>query len=92
MSVNAPNSKPGTSIENQTGSWRTHRPVVNEPECIKCGICHLYCPEDCISGSEQEKKPAERTFPKINYDYCKGCGICANECPKKCIKMEEEEK
>ena len=87
-----PIAKPGTSLENKTGSWRSFRPETDEKKCIKCGQCEYMCPEPCITGVEMSKKPAEKTFPKTNYDYCKGCGICASVCPVKCIKMVPEEK
>ncbi len=78
------NGKPGKSMENKTGSWRTQMPVVDREKCIKCGQCQLNCPDGCIFVTEEGAKP--------NYDYCKGCGICAQVCPVKCIKMETEEK
>ncbi len=87
-----PIAKPGTSKENKTGSWRSFRPETDKSKCIKCGMCELFCPEPCITGVEQSKKPEEKTFPKTDYDYCKGCGVCANVCPVKCIKMVPEEK
>lgn len=83
-----PYSKPGTSRENKTGSWRTEKPVVDKKNCIKCNMCVMFCPEGCIDGPD--KNPKE--VAKIDYDYCKGCGICANVCPPKCIKIEYEEK
>lgn len=66
-----------------TGDWRTQRPALHQENCIKCGICLLYCPVNSI-----RKKDGEYV---INYDYCKGCGICAHECPKKAITMIAEE-
>lgn len=84
-----PLSKPGTSKENKTGSWRSFRPKLDKEKCIKCGICEDFCPEGCISGIRGNEKPE---FPVTDYDYCKGCGICAEQCPKKAIAMNEEKK
>lgn len=76
--------KPGSSVKNKTGGWRTMRPIIDYNKCIKCGTCWLNCPAVAIS-----KKNGKMT---IDYDYCKGCGICAQECPVKAIKMVKEEK
>ena len=78
-------TKPGTSLRNKTGSWRTKlRPKFLQKNCIACNICISVCPEGCITGSEKNSYIA-------NYDYCKGCGLCAFVCPKKDIEMVEEE-
>ena len=74
-------SEPGNTISNETGSWRSVKPVINYEKCISCMRCWLYCPEPAVSN----ERP-----PKIDYRYCKGCGICANECPKKAIDMVPE--
>jgi pyruvate ferredoxin oxidoreductase delta subunit len=78
-------SKPGTSKNNKTGSWRVEtRPKYLQKNCIACKMCLLVCPEGCISGNEKN------TF-NCDYSYCKGCGICAMICPKKDIEMVKEE-
>jgi pyruvate ferredoxin oxidoreductase delta subunit len=66
----------------KTGTWRTHRPIVNLEKCVACGICTMYCPEACIEIVDKHAK--------IDYEYCKGCGVCANECPLKAIQMISE--
>lgn len=71
----------GFMTVNKTGAWRNMRPVLDESECIQCGICWKFCPDVAIDIND---------YPKINYDYCKGCGICAVECPTDAIVMEEE--
>ncbi|MEF2146014.1 MAG: 4Fe-4S binding protein [Desulfovibrionaceae bacterium] len=76
---------PGNASKLKTGDWRTLIPVLSEEECIKCGMCEIYCPEFCIAVREDE-------FYRPDFDYCKGCGICANICPKDAIRMVIEEK
>ena len=78
-------TEPGSSIKNKTGGWRAKRPIVDHSKCIKCGICWMYCPDNCINIDK-------KTGAIIDYDFCKGCGICANVCPVKCIKMVKEKK
>lgn len=73
-------TKPGSSLEYKTGSWRTFRPVIDMQKCNRCMICFIYCPDSCINPEDYG----------VNYDYCKGCGICAHECPLRCIQMVEE--
>lgn len=66
----------------ETGSWRTFRPTVDSAKCVRCGICEVFCPENCISKSE--------SVFTIDYRYCKGCGICAHECPAHAVITEKE--
>jgi pyruvate ferredoxin oxidoreductase alpha subunit len=40
---------PQWSRDNQTGAWRTMRPVFDEQLCTSCDLCWLYCPEGCIT-------------------------------------------
>lgn len=68
----------------KTGTWRTFKPIVDKSKCIDCGLCAVYCPENCI-----KMKKGKVSLPDL--DYCKGCGICANVCPVKCIKMVKDE-
>jgi 2-oxoacid:acceptor oxidoreductase delta subunit (pyruvate/2-ketoisovalerate family) len=77
-------AKPGSSINNKTGSWRTLKPLVLNEKCLACGTCTKFCPDGAIKIVNGKAR--------INYDYCKGCGICALECPAKAIIMQKEEK
>lgn len=65
-----------------TGDWRTHRPVIDQAKCSKCGTCLLFCPVSMV-----EKRGGEFA---INLSNCKGCGLCAYECPRSAIAMVEE--
>ncbi len=65
------------------GDWRSMKPVVNRKKCVKCAVCWLYCPVQCI---------VERTgWFDASLSTCKGCGICAEECPHGAIEMVAEE-
>ena len=78
-------TEPGSSRSYRTGDWRAERPVFNHDRCIKCGICSLFCPEDCIGQDEEG-------YFEADLYYCKGCGICARECWTEAITMVGEAK
>jgi pyruvate ferredoxin oxidoreductase delta subunit len=73
----------GNSKRFCTGDWKSQHPEWDDSRCIKCGICSLFCPDECIS---QQKDGYFRS----NLFYCKGCGICAQECWTQAIHMVEE--
>lgn len=78
-------SKPGSSKNNKTGSWRMGlKPKYLHKNCIACKLCVLICPEGCIDGNEKNTYDAD-------YQFCKGCGMCVEICPKKDIVMIKEE-
>ncbi|MEF8780895.1 MAG: 4Fe-4S binding protein [Haloferacaceae archaeon] len=77
--------EPRTSLANETGSWRSQRPVFDGETCIGCGLCERFCPD----GVAQEVGEMEYD---VDLDYCKGCGICAGECPVDAIEMVPEVK
>ena len=82
-------SKPGSTIRNKTGSWRTYKPKTDLNKCIGCGMCVKVCPENCVMLIKNKNGQLK---PKIDYNYCKGCGLCAEECPVKAISMEMDKK
>jgi pyruvate ferredoxin oxidoreductase delta subunit len=71
-----------TLLCQDTGSWRTNRPVLDDEKCNYCGICAMYCPPQCMIDKGDHFEP--------NLDYCKGCGVCAVECPSNAITMVPE--
>lgn len=76
-------TRPGSSEDYHTGTWRSQHPVRNNERCFKCGMCYIFCPEGCI-----HQGPDGYFFADLR--YCKGCGICAQECWSDTITMEEE--
>ena len=75
-----------TTEGNETGEWRSQRPVLDPEKCNRCGLCWMYCPDNAVVAE------AEGGSYQICYKYCKGCGICAQECPKGAISIEKEER
>jgi heterodisulfide reductase subunit A len=53
--------------------------VVDEAECIGCGLCEEICPYGAPKVEEGKSK--------IREVLCRGCGSCAAECPKRAITM-----
>lgn len=70
----------GLSKKNRTGDWSYFIPGIDGNICNGCGICELFCPENCIDIIEG--------LCVVNDYFCKGCGICARECKRGAIKME----
>ena len=85
-------AKPGTTLVNLTGGWRTFKPRYDLDKCIGCAICAGFCPEGCIELLEQKNEDGEVEKKYLpDYDYCKGCGMCADNCPKSAIVMVLED-
>lgn len=76
-------SRPGSTDEYQTGTWRAERPVVDVSGCSHCMLCWLFCPEGAIETEGGR-------FVGFDLDHCKGCGLCAAECPPGVIETEPE--
>ncbi|MFA6534212.1 MAG: 4Fe-4S binding protein [Patescibacteria group bacterium] len=86
-----PSTKPGESLKNKTGNWRTFRPIFLHDKCTACGICDNVCPEGIIYATGKTNA-AGKNYRDCDLDYCKGCGLCAKNCPFAAIRMEREEK
>lgn len=83
-SISAPIIHAGlTSVEVNTGLWRTMRPVIDHDRCNRCWwICSTFCPDSCIDVVDSK--------PEIDYDHCKGCMICVGQCPVHAIEAIPE--
>lgn len=73
----------GNADEQQTGSWRVERPVIDYDCCTRCGLCFVRCPDGSIALDEEG-------YPVIDYDHCKGCMICWEVCPVGGIEKKKE--
>lgn len=63
----------GNSVQYNTGSWRSQRPIWDKDACKNCLMCWVYCPDGSIQVQD-------RQMVGIDLDHCKGCGICVKEC------------
>ena len=73
-----------TSVQINTGLWRTLRPVVDKELCKRCNwVCGSFCPDNAITADAEG-------FPLIDYDHCKGCMICLAQCPPHAIHAQPE--
>ncbi len=62
-------------LASRAGKLRQHsagRPQIRAEDCIACGTCAEWCPEDAITVPEKAE---------IDYECCIGCGECAAVCP-----------
>jgi pyruvate ferredoxin oxidoreductase gamma subunit len=67
-----------TSIEVNTGVWRTMRPIIDYGLCKGCWwVCSTFCPDSAINVKENR--------PEVDYDHCKGCLVCVAQCPAHAI-------
>ncbi|WP_455374643.1 2-oxoacid:acceptor oxidoreductase family protein [Kaarinaea lacus] len=82
--ISAPTVHAGlTSVEVNTGLWRTMRPVINYDLCKKCWwVCSTFCPDGAIN--------VVNSLPEIDYDHCKGCLVCVAQCPPHAIEAIPE--
>ena len=62
--------------------WSGHEAVVNEQDCINCGICVEPCRFDAVS---QVRTEAGRSTYRIDPVACEGCGVCVRVCPVEAI-------
>jgi len=54
--------------------------VVDEEQCIGCGLCE----EICSYGAHYLEEGKSHTIAAL----CRGCGACAAECPRRAITMQ----
>jgi len=82
--ISAPTIHAGlTSVEVNTGLWRTMRPVISYDLCKQCWwVCSTFCPDGAIN--------VENSLPVIDYDHCKGCLVCVAQCPPHAIEAIPE--
>ncbi|GAB6098570.1 4Fe-4S binding protein [Halanaerocella petrolearia] len=59
-------------------------PVVDQDQCIACGVCKSVCPAD---PNVFEIKEASNV---VNPESCIACGACVENCPVSCIELKDE--
>jgi formate hydrogenlyase subunit 6/NADH:ubiquinone oxidoreductase subunit I len=57
------------------------QPMLDENQCIGCGICSRNCPSKAIEIVEINGKK----YPQFNLGKCVFCYQCVDTCPKKAI-------
>ena len=57
--------------------------MINEEECIFCGMCSKVCPYNAILPPDRK----EKRYPVVIEAACAGCGTCGAECPTDAITM-----
>lgn len=66
--------------------WSGHEAVINEDDCIACGICVEPCRFDAVSKVTTE---AGKCSYRIDPTACEGCGVCVHVCPVDAIAFPE---
>jgi len=84
---------PGNTAHNDLHTSRTGwMPVLNQDECIDCGMCDMVCPDLCLVWSihtGEDGKPLVK-LDGIDYQYCKGCMRCVETCSTRAMTREAE--
>ena len=75
----------GNSIDYETGSWRSRRPILHPDRCNNCMLCWIYCPDGTILVKNSQ-------MTGFDLKHCKGCLVCAQTCPREAITSMDEVK
>jgi len=77
--------KGGSSLDVNTGDWRTMIPIFHEDKCKQCMLCFPTCADSAIPVKGEKRLD-------FDFKHCKGCGVCYKVCPAKAITWEKEDK
>lgn len=55
--------EPGTTLVNETGSWRESRPIVHHEPCTGCGLCVTFCPDAAVKFVGERRTEDDRDDP-----------------------------
>ncbi len=80
ISAKAAAARAGILMANKKMSTEALTSVVDEEECIGCGLCE----EICSYGAHYLEEGKSHTIAAL----CRGCGACAAECPRRAIAMQ----
>lgn len=80
VSARAAAARAGTLMANKQMTTEALTSVVDEDECIGCGLCE----EICVYGAHHVEEGTSHTIAAL----CRGCGACAAECPRRAISMQ----
>jgi heterodisulfide reductase subunit A len=80
ISAKAAAARAGTLMANKKMRTEALTSVVDEDECMGCGLCE----DICSYGAHYLEESKSHTIAAL----CRGCGACAAECPKRAITMQ----
>jgi len=80
VSAKAAAARAATLMANKKMSTEALTSIVDEEQCIGCGLCE----EICAYGAHYLEEGKSHTIPAL----CRGCGACAAECPRRAITMQ----
>jgi len=80
ISAKAAAARAATLMANKKMKTEALTSVVNEDQCIGCGLCE----EICAYGAHYIEEGKSHTIAAL----CRGCGACAAECPRRAITMQ----
>ena len=75
----------GTSLDVNTGDWRTKIPKWDEAKCKHCMFCFPVCGDSAVPVKDEKRSD-------FDFKHCKGCGVCFKVCPFGAITWEREDK
>jgi heterodisulfide reductase subunit A len=80
VSAMAAAARASTLMANKKMRTEALTSVVDEKECIGCGLCE----DICSYGAHYLEEGKSHTIAAL----CRGCGACAAECPRRAIEMQ----
>jgi len=80
ISAKAAAARAGTLMANKKMRTEALTSVVDEEQCIGCGLCE----EICSYSAHYLEGGKSHTIAAL----CRGCGACAAECPRRAITMQ----
>jgi len=80
ISAKAAAARAATLMANKKMRTEALTSVVDEAQCIGCGLCE----EICSYGAHYLEEGKSHTIAAL----CRGCGACAAECPRRAITMQ----